>query len=69
MSDSKEALERRRDEILEQLETSGRDLQVPLDRDPEEQSIEVEQQEVSITMVENLRKELADIEDRLASVQ
>lgn len=68
MNDSREALEKRRDEILGQIETGGRDLRTELDRDPEEQAIEVEQQEVSITMIENLRRELADIEDRLAGL-
>lgn len=65
MNNSKEALEKRRDEILAQLETGGRDLKQELDRDPEEQAIQVEHYDVSISIVENLRRELADIEDRL----
>lgn len=68
MKDSREALERRRDEILAQLDSGGRDLQIELDRDPEEQAIQIEQQEVSVTRVENLRRELADIEDKLLSL-
>lgn len=36
-----------------------------LDRDPEEQAIEVEHNEVSMSMETNLRKELAIIEDKL----
>ncbi len=68
MNNSREALEKRRSEILAQLENGGRDLRVELDRDPEEQAIEVEQQEVSITMIENLRRELADVEDKLAGL-
>lgn len=59
-------LERRRNEILEQLNHVNRDLEIELDRDPEEQAIQVEQDEVSISMEENLRRELAEIEDKLA---
>jgi len=36
-----------------------------LDRDPEEQAIEVEQEDVPITMEDNLRAELEQIEERL----
>lgn len=68
MNDSREALEKRRDEILAQLEDGGRDLQMELDRDPEEQAIQVEQEDVAIARVENLRRELADIEDRLLAL-
>jgi hypothetical protein len=68
MNDSREALERRRDEILAEIDDGNRDLQTELDRDPEEQAIQVEQQDVSIARVENLRRELADIEDRLLSL-
>ena len=59
-------LERRRDQILEQLNDVNSDLQVELDRDPEEQAIQIEQDEVSISMEDNLRRELAEIEDQLA---
>ena len=62
-------LERRRDEILEQLNHVNRDLEVELDRDPEEQAIQVEQDEVSISMEDNLRRELAEIEGRLAEME
>ncbi len=68
MTEPRETLEKRRDEILARIESGGRELQVELDRDPEEQAIQVEQQEVSITMIENLRRELADIEDKLLSM-
>ena len=60
-------LERRRDEILKQLNDVNDDLQVELDRDPEEQAIQVEQDQVSISMEDNLRRELAEIEDKLAA--
>ena len=59
-------LERRRDEILEQLSHVNSDLRVELDRDPEEQAIQLEQDQVSISMEDNLRRELAEIEDKLA---
>ena len=59
-------LERRRDEILEQLSHVNSDLRVELDRDPEEQAIQLEQDQVSISMEDNLRRELAEIEDKLS---
>jgi RNA polymerase-binding transcription factor DksA len=62
-------LERRRDEILEQLDHVNNDLQVELDRDPEEQAIQLEQDQVSISMEDNLRRELAEIEDQLAGME
>jgi RNA polymerase-binding transcription factor DksA len=63
---SKERLEKRREEILAQLGEESRDVQIELDRDPEEQAIQIEQHEVSISMIENLRRELADVEEKLA---
>ena len=65
---SKEELIKRRDEINEQLDKTNKDLEIELDTDPEDQAIQVEQDEVSITMEENLRKELADIEEKLAGL-
>jgi uncharacterized FlaG/YvyC family protein len=65
---SREQLERRRDEINKQLRRTGQDLRIELDRDPEEQAIQIEQDEVSITMEQNLRKELIDIEERMAEM-
>jgi hypothetical protein len=62
---TKEQLEKRRDEINAQLRRVNRDLQAELDRDPEEQAIQIEHDQVSISMEENLRKELAEIEDKL----
>jgi hypothetical protein len=41
---------------------------IELDRDPEEQAIQVEREDVSISMEDNLRRELANIEDRLAEL-
>jgi RNA polymerase-binding transcription factor DksA len=62
---TRENLERRRDEIHAQLNRVNEDLQIELDRDPEEQAIQLEQDEVSIARENNLRKELAIIEDQL----
>lgn len=63
----RKTLERRRDEILHQLGRVNSELQVELDRDPEEQAIQLEQDQVSISMEDNLRRELAEIEDKLAA--
>ena len=62
---TKEQLEHRRDEINARLNRVNDDLQVELDLDAEEQAIQVEQNEVAVTMEANLRKELAMIEDQL----
>ena len=62
----RKTLERRRDEILSQLERVNDGLRLELDRDPEEQAIQLEQDEVNISMEDNLRRELAEIENQLA---
>ncbi|MGI8670662.1 MAG: hypothetical protein ACR2J3_12585 [Aridibacter sp.] len=62
---TKEQLEKRRDEIQKQLGEVNEDERIELDNDMEEQAIEMEQHEVSVTMEENLRKELMQIEDKL----
>lgn len=62
---TKEQMLKRRDEINDELSRVNRDLQVELNQDSEEQAIQVEQSEVSVIMEANLRKELADIEDKL----
>lgn len=62
---TKEKLIRRRDEITEQLNRVSGDLRIELDRDPEEQAIQVEHDQVAITMEDNLRRELVEIEERL----
>jgi len=61
----RERLIRRRDEILKQLERVNADQRIELDRDPEEQAIQIEQGEVATSMEENMRRELAVIEDAL----
>lgn len=62
---TKEQLLKRRDEINAQLGRVNQDLQTPLDQDDEDRAIQTEQDEVSIAMEANLRRELAQIEDQL----
>jgi hypothetical protein len=62
---TREQLEKRRDEINKQLGGVNNDERISLDNDMEEQAIQMEQHEVSVTMEQNLRKELAAIEDKL----
>jgi len=64
---TRKELEQRRDEINAQLNRVNQSLKndFELDRDPEEQAIEVEQEDVPITMEDNLRAELEQIEERL----
>jgi len=59
-------LERRRNEILNQLDRVNNAERIELDRDPEEQAIQLEQEDVSITMERSLRAELDSIEEQLA---
>jgi hypothetical protein len=66
---SKKDLIRRRDEINEQLNRVNGDLRLELDRDPEEQAIQLEQDEVASTMESNLRRELAVIEEQLLDLE
>jgi RNA polymerase-binding transcription factor DksA len=62
---TREQLERRRDEINARLNRVNQDLQIALEQKEEDRAIQIEQDEVSITMEHNLRRELAVIEDRL----
>lgn len=62
---SREQLLRRRDEINDQLSRVNAAQRIELDGDPEEQAIQIEQSEVATAMEENLRRELAMIEDEL----
>ena len=43
-------------------------LQTPLDANSDEQAIQIEQEEVAISMEQNLRAELALIEEKLAEL-
>ena len=65
---TREQLEKRRDEINAQLIEVNEDERIELDNDMEQQSIQMEQHEVAVTMEENLRKELAVIEEKLAEI-
>jgi RNA polymerase-binding transcription factor DksA len=71
INQTKEQLEKRRDEILAQLDRAGDNLRegFELDTDPEEQAIQVEQDQVPIGIEANLRKELAVIEDKLLDIK
>ena len=59
-------LERRRDEILAELGRVNDAERIELDRDPEEQAIQLEQEDVSISMEKSLRAELDSIEEQLS---
>ena len=58
-------LERRRDEILAELGRVNNAERIELDPDPEEQAIQLEQDQVPVSMEENLRRELNQIEAQL----
>lgn len=60
-------LERRRDEILADLDRVNKEERIELDPDPEEQAIQLEQDQVSVTMERSLRAELDSIEEQLAN--
>lgn len=62
---SREQLEHRRDEILAQINRVNIDQRIELDRDPEEQAIQIEQGQVANSMEASLRRELTAIEDLL----
>ena len=65
MKQTREQLEKRRDELIAQLNRVNKDERIELDRDEEEQAIQLEQSEVWTTMEANLRRELIDVEDKL----
>ena len=65
MSFDPESLRQRRTEILTELERVNDDQRIELDPDGEEQAIQIEQDEVAVSMEENLRKELAEIDAKL----
>lgn len=71
VNQTKEQLLARRDEILKQLNRAGDNLRegFALDPDPEEQAIQLEQDEVLIGIEANLQKELAVIEDKLLDLK
>jgi RNA polymerase-binding transcription factor DksA len=67
ITQTKEQLLKRRDEILGQLNRASDNIreEFDLDPDPEEQAIQLEQDEVLIGIEANLQKELAEVEDKL----
>jgi RNA polymerase-binding transcription factor DksA len=67
INQTKEQLLKRRDEILGQLNRASENIreEFELDPDPEEQAIQLEQDEVLIGIEANLQKELAEVEDKL----
>jgi DNA-binding helix-hairpin-helix protein with protein kinase domain len=65
MKRTREQLEKRRDELNAQLNRVNQNERIELDRDEEEQAIQLEQSEVWTTMEANLRRELIEIEEKL----
>ena len=65
---SREQLEKRLEEVKKQLGENEKAERIELDNDMEEQAIEMEQHEVSVTMEQNLRKEMTMIEEVLAQM-
>lgn len=63
---TRKQLEKRRDELNAQLNRANTDERVELDNNMEEQAIQLEQHDVAVTMEANLRKELIEIEEKLA---
>ena len=68
-ADKKGDLIRRRDEIIAELSGLNTDLRLELDNDPEEQAIQIEQDQVATTMEAQLRRELNEIEEKLIDLQ
>lgn len=66
---TKKELIARRDEINAQLNKTKDNLEIELDPNMEDQAIQVEQDEVAMTMEMNLRKELDEIEFDLAEIE
>ena len=67
--DERQGLIRRRDEIMAQLGGVNDDVRIELDRDPEEQAIQLEQDEVATTRESQLRRELDEIEEKLLDLE
>jgi len=62
-------LEQRRRELRERLEAIKRDLGRGLDRDTEEQAVELENMEVLQEIARVAEKELEDVEAKLAELR
>lgn len=65
MAKTKEELLERKAELENQLNRVNQKERLELDNDLEEQAIQTEHEEVAVTMEENFRKELNQIEDQL----
>lgn len=68
-NNDKAELQRRRDELRDRLERIRRDLQSGLDRDPDEQSIQLENHDTLVEIQRVTRQELARVEDQLERVR
>lgn len=69
MSDQKEHLQKRRDELYERLQAISRDLSRGLEKDYEEQSIQLENLEVLQEIARVTREELQKVELELADLK
>ena len=65
----KEHLIQRREEIRRQISQLEAPISEELDRDPEEQAIQVQQTDVTLSILEGLNDELRQIEETLAEYQ
>lgn len=65
---SREHLHKRREEILRQIGGLHEPIHAELDRNSDEQSIQLEQTDVTLSMVEGLNKELRQIEEMLSDM-
>lgn len=62
---NKEHLIQRRDEILQELGRLETPIHEELDRNADEQAIQLEQTDVTLSMVDSLNRELRQIEETL----
>lgn len=70
MGDNDKAeLQRRRDELRDRLERIRRDLESKLDRDLDEQAIQLENRDTLVEIQRVTRQELARVEDQLEKVR
>lgn len=70
MGDNDKAeLQRRRDELRDRLERIRRDLETKLDRDLDEQAIQLENRDTLVEIQRVTRQELARVEDQLKKVR
>lgn len=68
-NNDKAELQQRRDELRDRLERIRRDLESGLDRDLDEQSIQLENRDTLVEIQRVTRQELARVEDQLARVR